>query len=362
MIVVKVGTSTLTDKSGSLDTKSVRDIAKQVVQLVKESKRKVIIVSSGAVAAGTEYLALEEKPARITELQAAASVGQGLLINVWADALSFYGLKIGQVLLSQQDFIHREQYLNARNTLNKLHEYGVIPLINENDATSVEELRLGDNDILAAMVSTLVNATDLVLVTDTDYLYEERDGERRALKTVKELTPRILALGKGKGSHFASGGMMTKLQAAQIAVNFGVRCSIVNGRKKKSIVDILNGKDAGTVFLPREKVVKGKRAWIAFGRPPKGDIIIDNGAREAILNKGRSLLAAGIKSISGNFQVGDTVNLADEHGVVIAKGLTNYSSLELAKIKGLKTSDISGLFGEDFVEEAIHRDHLVLLV
>lgn len=360
MIVIKIGTSSLTSVAGQLDESAIESLAQQIAAL--KPQHNIIVVSSGAVAAGTEALDMESRPSRIQLLQAAASVGQSLLVNKWGRAFDKYNVKVGQVLLSQQDFIHREQYLNARNTLKQLIELGVVPIINENDATSVEELRLGDNDILAAMVATLVNATHLFLVTDIEYLYEYNGKNKKALKFVEQITPKILALGAGAGSKFASGGMATKLQAAQVAVNFGIECSIVSGQKENVFKDMLDGKDAGTRFKPKEKGVNSRRAWIAFGRPDNGEITVDDGAKEAIVSKGTSLLPAGITGCSGAFQIGDTVKITDLSGRIIAKGLTNYSSVELEKIKGLRSPDIQELYGDDFSEEAIHRDCLVLLV
>lgn len=360
MIIIKIGTSSLTSDTGKLDETAFHGLASQLATL-KETQN-IIIVTSGAVAAGTEALGMESRPAQIQLLQAAASVGQSLLVNKWAKAFEWFGIKVGQVLLSQQDFIHREQYLNARNTLNQLLELGVIPLINENDATSVEELRLGDNDILAAMVATLVNANHLFLVTDTDYLYKFENDTKIPIKYIEEITPEILALGTGAGSKFASGGMATKLQAAQVAVNFGIDCSIVSGTKQGVFAQVLAGEEAGTRFKARKKVVDSRKAWIAFGRPDKGEIVVDDGAKEALILKGRSLLPAGITGCNGNFQIGDTVRITDLSGRIIAKGLTNYSVTELEKIKGLRSKDIQEIHGEDFSEEAIHRDCLVLLV
>lgn len=360
MIVIKIGTSSLTTPSGKLDENAIQDLAGQIAELKEE--HNILIVSSGAVAAGTEALNMDARPVQIQLLQAAASVGQSLLVNKWAQSFEWFGIKVGQVLLSQQDFIHREQYLNARNTLNQLVELGVIPVINENDATSVEELRLGDNDILAAMVATLVDAKHLLLVTDTDYLYRYENDKKTAIKYIEEITPEILALGTGAGSEFASGGMASKLQAAQVAVNFGIKCSIVSGTKRGVFKRVIAGEDAGTRFKAREKVVNSRKAWIAFGRPDKGEVIIDNGAKEALLVNGGSLLPAGITGCSGSFQIGDTVKIIDLSGRIIAKGLANYSLTELDKIKGLRSKDIQEIYGEEFSEEAIHRDCLVLLV
>lgn len=359
-IVVKVGTSSITDASGKLDEEQIKNIAAQLALVLKD-KVEIVVVSSGAIAAGIDNIGFAKRPTEISELQAAASVGQNLLVNMWGNSFNLHGITVGQVLLTQNDFIHREQYLNARNALNKLLELKIVPVINENDATSVEEIRLGDNDVLAAMLSTLIEADLLLMITDTAFLYKEINGEKEIIEVVEKMTPEIMALGGGTGSKFASGGMATKLQAANIATNFGISCGIADGRQENSIEKFIRGESVGTVFKPKERKVKGRRAWIAFGRLSKGQLTIDDGAMNALVNQGRSLLAAGIVGVEGAFHLGDTVDIADANGHVLAKGLTNYSNAEVERIKGLKTVDISQLYGEDFSEEVIHRDSLVLL-
>lgn len=356
-IVIKVGTSTIADRGGHIDTGQISRLADQISQ-IKEKGLIPVLVSSGAIAVGIKEMSLTRRPASVAGLQALASIGQGKLIEKWQKEFEDHGVKIAQVLLTQYDFIHREQYLNARSAMDKLIEFGVVPIINENDITCVEEIRLGDNDILAAMVATLIDADMLIIATDISYLLDENNNP---VEVVDDVTTDIIALGKGKGSELASGGMVTKLQAARIVTNSGITCKIIDGRSSSSLTDAINDKRTGTIFLPRKKKVTGRKAWIAFGRLSKGEIVVDSGARDALIEKGRSLLPAGIVNISGNFQIGDTVDIIDESGKIVGKGLTNYDSDEISKIKGMRTADISELYGDDFSEEVIHRDQLVVL-
>lgn len=329
-----------------------------------EKGYQVIIVSSGAIAAGVEGLGLKSRPKTIPELQAAASVGQGMLLDEYATIFGSYGLKVGQVLLTQYDVTHRQQYLNARNALKTLLKLGIVPIVNENDATAVDEIKFGDNDTLAALVANLVGADILILLSDIDGLYTcdpKKQGEACLIGEVGEITTEIEGLAGGTGTSFGSGGMVTKLQAARIAIFAQVGMIIANGRKENILIDIMAGKRVGTFFVPRKKKLSGHKLWIAFGKAAAGSVVVDNGAVNALISSGKSLLPAGVVSSEGSFQEGDAINVKDLKGQVFAKGIVNFSSEEVEKIKGLKTSEVLEKYPDTMNEEVIHRDCLVIL-
>ena len=311
-----------------------------------------------------EQLGLPGRPTSIPELQAAASVGQGLLIQNYANLFKKHGLSVGQVLLTQHDTTHRQQYLNARNTLQKLLELGVVPIINENDTTAVDEIKFGDNDTLAALVSSLIEADLLVILTDTEGLYTtdpRLGGEARLISEVQEITPEIEAIGGGVGTDLASGGMFTKIQAAKVATFAQVGVVVVNGRTPNILLKVAEGEEVGTFFSPRAKGIDSRKRWIAFGRVSRGRIVVDEGAKEALCERGKSLLPAGVVACEGNFEFGDAVDIAGSDGRAFARGLTNYGCTELEKIMGLRSEEVGRVMGEDYSEEVVHRDCMVIL-
>ncbi len=311
-----------------------------------------------------EQLGLNKRPKAMPELQAAASIGQGLLIQNYATLFGAHGIKVGQILLTQHDITHRQQYLNARNTIKKLLELRTIPIINENDSTAVDEIKFGDNDTLAALVSSLINADLLIMLTDTEGLFttDPRRGEElKLISKVEEITPEIEALGGGVGSKIASGGMLTKIQAAKVATFAQVGVVIANGRSEEILSKILRGDKVGTFFMPRAKGIDSRKRWIAFGRTPRGKIIVDTGAKEALQKRGKSLLPAGVTDCEGDFEYGDAVDIVGIDGAVFARGLTNYGCSELRRIKGCKSDEVCRLIGEDYSEEVVHRDCMVIL-
>jgi len=336
----------------------------QVAQL-RTGGYQVVIVSSGAIAAGIEALGLESRPTNIPELQAAASVGQGLLLHEYSTLFSTHGLKVGQVLLTQYDVTHRQQYLNSQNALKTLLRLGIVPVINENDATAVDEIKFGDNDTLAALVANLVKAGLLILLSDIEGLYtgDPRNNvcEAALIETVDDITSDIESLAGGAGSCFGSGGMVTKIQAARIAVFAQVGMIIANGRRENVLVDVMDAKNVGTFFAPRKKKLSAHKLWIAFGKVSTGSIIVDDGAANALVSGGKSLLPAGVVGNEGKFQAGDAVDIKDLRGSVFAKGITNYSFDEVGQIKGLKSSAVLEKFTESVSEEVVHRDCLVIL-
>jgi glutamate 5-kinase len=362
-IVVKVGTYTLSDPSGCLDREHMRGLVVQLASL-KEEGLEVILVSSGAIAAGVEMLGLRERPQDIPSLQAASSVGQGLLLHLYTSFFAERGILVGQVLFTQYDFAHRQQYLNARNTFRRLLEQGVVPLVNENDTVAVEEIRFGDNDRLAALVAVLTEADLLVMLSDIQGLYTadpKRDAQAEIIHEVERITPELLKIaGQAKEEH-SSGGMAAKLEAARIATTSGIAAVVAPGREQAVLARILKGERLGTLFHAGEKRLRGQKHWIAFGTRPCGTIIIDSGAREALLHGGKSLLPAGVVGCSGNFACGDAVEVIDEEGRKIAQGLCGLSAAELEEVKGLRTDEAARRLGDEGCEEVIHRDYMVIM-
>jgi glutamate 5-kinase len=325
---------------------------------------ELILVTSGAIAAGVEKLGFSRRPKAIPELQAAASVGQGLLMQEYARLFSAFGLGVGQVLLTQSDFSYRQQYLNARNTLEKLLELQIVPIVNENDTTAVDEIRLGDNDTLAALVANLISADLLIILSDTEGLCtaDPRSVDKVSLiKEVKEITPEVERAAGGVGTKFGSGGMVTKVQAAKIVTCARIAMVIAHGRHPNVLLEIINGHSVGTFFWPKAKKLDSRKLWIAFGRIATGKVVVDEGAKEALIKGKKSLLPAGVVDCSGHFKVGDAVDIADKRGYVFAKGLTNFSVEEVRQIMGLKTKEVSKILPDAVSEEVVHRDCLVIL-
>ncbi|MDI6799350.1 MAG: glutamate 5-kinase [Actinomycetota bacterium] len=361
-IVVKVGSSLITAASGRLDDAKLEKLVAQTAKVRKHGDF-IIIVTSGAIAAGMESLGIDKRPKDIPSLQAAASVGQGLLIERYSNLFDKYGVRVGQVLVTQFDTTHRQQYLNTRNTLNKLFELGVVPIVNENDTTAVDEIKFGENDTLAALVASLVGADLLILLSDIKGLCTtdpNLDENAEMICVVEEITDEIEALAGGAGSKFGSGGMITKIRAAKIATMSGVSMVIADGMREDVIVDAVAGREVGTLFKPSKKRLSARKLWIAFGKASKGVVVVDAGAKKAVIEGRKSLLPAGILSYTGKFSVGDAVDVADEEAKVFAKGLTNYASEEMDKIKGLRGREALGEISEGASDELIHRDCLVV--
>lgn len=361
-LVIKIGTSVLSTASGRIDDKRMRNITDQVAALTKKG-HEVLLVSSGAIAAGVERLNMESRPKEIPALQAAAAVGQGLLFEKYVSLFMRNNLAVGQVLLTQYDTTHRQQYLNAKNALNELLKMGVVPIINENDTTAVDEIRFGDNDTLAALVAVLIDADLLIILSDIDRLYTSdprKDTYAKAIRVVDEITPEIEAMAAGIGSRFGSGGMVTKIGAARIVTAAKIGMIIADGRQENVLQKILK-QQTGTYFKPAKKKISSRKIWIGYGRTPSGIIYVDDGAMKALMEFGGSLLPAGITDVEGNFNAGDAVSVADQRRVVFARGLTNYSADELKEIRGKRSSEISRVEAGEVAEEVIHRDCLVLL-
>ncbi|PLZ32334.1 glutamate 5-kinase, partial [Fischerella thermalis WC542] len=364
-IVVKIGTSSLTQpETGQLAISTIAILAETLSHLRRQG-HQVILVSSGAVGVGCARLGLTERPKAIALKQAVAAVGQGRLIRVYDDLFTTLQQPIAQVLLTRSDLVERSRYLNIYNTFKELLELGVIPVVNENDTVAVEELKFGDNDTLSALVASLVHADWLFLLTDVDRLYSADprfvpDAQPIALvSSIKELEELQVQTGT-QGSQWGTGGMVTKISAARIATAAGVRTVITEGKCPQNIEKILQGEPIGTHFEPHLEPTSARKRWIAYGLVPSGKLYLDEGAVVAISQAGKSLLAAGITALAGEFDAQDAVLLCDSKGNEIARGIVNYSKAELQQICGRHSSEIPVILGYEGAETVVHRDNLVL--
>jgi len=360
-VVVKIGSTVLTGRTG-VNARRVSAIATELAWLMSKGV-EVIVVTSGAVASGMGRLGLTEKPKAIELKQATAAVGQSALMRIYERSLAKHGIAVGQMLLTSADLSDRRRFLNARNTLSKLIEYRVIPVINENDTVSVEELKFSDNDNLAALVTNLSGADTLVVLSDVDGLYDSDPGNKdaRIIHEVARITPEIERMAGGSCSVVGTGGMCSKLVAAKKVAAMGAACFIINGTRPANIRALFEGEEVGTFIMPGEARLTSKKHWIAFTMRAKGRVVVDEGAAKAILARGKSLLPSGIKAVEGRFKAGDPVDVCDSSGKVIARGLIHYSSGEVGKIKGVKSADIESVLGYKYCDEVIHRDDLVVM-
>ncbi len=362
-LVVKVGSGLIASPEAGLDAARIGQLADAVAGVVAGG-REVVLVSSGAVAAGMFRLGFTERPRSIPEKQAAAAVGQSALMWHYEQAFARHGLKVAQVLLTQDDISHRARYLNARNTLLTLLGFGVLPVVNENDTVAVEEIKVGDNDNLAALAAHLVDADLLVLLTDVDGLYTgdpRLDPDARKIEVVEVLTEEIQRLAQDVRGTVSIGGMSTKLQAAQKAMASGISMVIASGHEARILQRLLRGEPVGTIFVPKADRLGARKRWLAFAVPPQGRLTVDAGAKRALTERGKSLLPSGVVEVEGDFQAGEVVVLATPDGKEFARGLTNYDAEELRRIRGAKTAAIEGILGYKRLDEVIHRDNLAVL-
>ncbi|MCC6731296.1 MAG: glutamate 5-kinase [Chthonomonadales bacterium] len=364
-VVVKVGTSTLVDAEGRLDRAFIDDLAAQMAQL-RAVSCEGILVSSGAIGAGRERLGGPGRagdPGDLPFRQAAAAVGQVVLMEAYARAFAARGCTAAQVLLTREDASSRLRFLNARNTFRALLTLGAVPVVNENDTVAVDEIRFGDNDTLAALVAVVVEADTLVMLSDVDGLHPRReDGtlEERPLAEVARIDAEIEAAACGPGTALGTGGMRTKLEAARIASGAGIRTVIAAGRRPSVLAEIAAGHNPGTTFAPSAARLRGRRRWIAAGVRPRGCVVVNAGAARALRSERFSLLAVGVTDVQGEFGGGDLVEVRDEAGRRLARGLTNYSAAEIRGIRGLRSDAIAAALGYHSYDEVIHRDNLVL--
>jgi len=358
-VVVKVGTKVLSDARDRLDARRLAAICAQVHRL-RSRGLTVVVVSSGAIGAGMAELGMKKRPSTLPQLQAAAAVGQSHLMAAYDRNFRKHGYRAGQVLLTREIVNDRQRYLNTRNALHAILELGAVPVINENDTISVEEIDVtfGDNDFLAAMVTNLLRADLLVLLSMVDGL-ETPSGE--VVDIVASSDKTVKAFARVEKTRLGKGGMGTKLEAADIARSSGEMVVIANGRRKDVLVDILDGKPVGTLLLPRERKLSSRARWIGFGARPAGTLVIDDGARKALCERGKSLLPSGVVRVEGTFDKGSIVNIVDRKKHTLARGLVNYTSDEATVIAGHKSGEIKGLLGGCPYTEVVHRDNLVLL-
>ena len=360
-VVVKIGSNILT-LDQSLNLSVIESISHDICRLIAKG-RQVILVSSGAMAAGMRKLRLARRPEAIPARQAIAAVGQAGLMLAYENAFARDDMKVAQILLTAEDMTSRKRYLNARNTLNTLLEWGVVPIINENDTVMVDEIKFGDNDNLAAVIALLMDSDLLVNLTDIDGLY---DKDPRVHPDA-HLLSRIETIGKSIERYASdipgargTGGMLTKVKAARKVTAAGIPMVITNGAQPDILERLFQGERLGTFFVPRQERLSSRKCWLAFSLKPKGAIVVDDGARNAIQGSGKSLLPSGIVHVTGEFGVGDPVQFLDTGGTVLGNGLVNYAAGDIRKIKGLKTGQIAACLGEKPYDEVIHRDNLVL--
>jgi len=362
-VVIKIGSSVLTDAMVNINYNAFAGIVDQVAK-IKAMGIEPVIVSSGAIAIGVQKLGLKQRPQSIPLKQAAAAVGQAGLMEIYERFFKEKNLKVAQVLLTNLILKERQFFLNARNTLFTLLDLGVIPIINENDSVVVDEIKLGDNDTLATITTNLVEADLLIILTNQDGLLDSDpkiNPEARVIPLVKKIDKKIESLAGSSKSPQGVGGMGTKIVAAKNATTYGVPVVIANGRVYGTLEGVFRGEEIGTLFLPQSSKIKSRKYWIAFTLKPKGKLRVDEGAEEAILQRGKSLLAIGITEVEGDFQFGDSVSIVNQKGKEIARGLVNYSSGELKKIKGVATKEIEKILGYKHYDEIIHRDDMVIL-
>ena len=360
-IVVKVGSNVLTAENG-LNLKSIRSISRQICELLADGL-EVILVSSGAMASGIRKVGLSRRPDEIPKRQAVSAVGQAGLIMAYEKAFTTYNKKVAQILLTNEDLANRQRYLNARNTLNTLLAWLIVPIINENDTVMTEEIQFGDNDMLAASITLLMDADILINLTDIDGLYNKdprAHSDAELLTVVSRIDRHIETIASSIPGALGSGGMQSKIKAAKRLNTAGVPMIIANGLKPGMLKKLFTGKDHGTFFIPRSEKLASRKRWIGFNLKPQGAVVLDGGAVAAILHRGKSLLSSGIVEVQGEFSVGAAVEFCSATGEVLGIGLANYSAADIRKIKGLKSNQITKRLGAKPFDEVIHRDNLVI--
>ena len=363
-IVVKVGTSTITYPTGKMNLGRMEKLVRELTDLANQG-REIVLVTSGAIAVGMDRMGKKKRPRSIPQRQALAAVGQGALMHAYGSLFAAYGRMAGQVLLTKENSRRHHQYTNSRNALKAMLAMGVLPVVNENDAVAVDEVKIGDNDTLSATVATLVDADVLIILSDVDGLYTANpatDKKARLIPEVREITPDIEKLAGGAGSAAGTGGMRTKIEAAKIATRSGVTMVVASGEEDGVIRTVLNGEAVGTLFPAREEHLKARKSWLAFGRNIAGDLVVDDGCAKAMLTGGKSLLAAGLVSVEGEFAAKNTVRVLTQEGREIARGIVNYDAVSLRRIAGRHTDEIAAILAAPVFSEVIHRDNMVLMV
>ncbi|BAZ44599.1 glutamate 5-kinase [Chondrocystis sp. NIES-4102] len=362
-IVVKIGTSSLTQATGQIAIATIASLVETLSYLRLQGHR-VVLVTSGAVGIGCARLNLAERPRKMALKQAVAAVGQGRLMRIYDDLFSNLQQAIAQVLLTRRELVERATYVNASNTFKELLNLGVIPIVNENDTIAIDELKFGDNDTLSALVASLVQADWLFLLTDVDRMYSadpKTDPDAQPIKLVSSAEFDRLQVNAGSsGSQWGTGGMATKLAAARIATSTGVRTVITQGKQPQNIIKILQGEDIGTQFEAQPQTDNARKRWISYGLIPMGKLYLDSGAVKALSHQGTSLLPAGIIALEGEFSASDAVQLCNQDGVELGRGLVNYNSSEIKRIKGHHSNEIATILGYDGADTVVHRNNLVM--
>ena len=365
-VVVKVGTSSITkhDSDGFDLNRPQIDALVEDIAAIKQAGYEVLLVSSGAIGAGLGRLGFTHRPRKMALLQAAAATGQSRLMYAYERRFRLHHQYVAQVLLTQEDIGDRERYKNASQTLQTLLKHGIIPIINENDTICVNEIRVGDNDTLSALVTNLAQAQLLVILSDVDGLYTadpHRDHQAQLISVVPRITSELWSIAGKAGSELGIGGMGTKLKAAKIVTGAGEMMVMARSGEPRVLQRILKGENLGTLFLSKGPRLSGRKRWIAFGLQPRGKVVVDAGAEEALIRYGRSLLATGIVSVEGDFSFGDAIRCVNEQNHEFARGLTNYDSIRLRRIAGKHSSEIRSILDQEYYDEVIHRDNLVIL-
>ena len=360
-VLIKIGSAVLTGDNG-LDLHIIEQLVEEMVELKKRGCQ-IVIVTSGAIASGKHRMGLTGHLKSMPQKQAAAAIGQGRLMRVYSNAFGKYGLYVAQILLTMSDLTDRKRFLNIRNTLTTLMDWGVIPIINENDTVAVDEIKFGDNDHLAAMMANITETHLLINLTNTEGLYDHnpnRSKKAKVIPLVREISEVIEQAATDETSDVGSGGMRSKVMAAKKVTAFGIPYIIAPGKEPGILRDLFAGKERGTLFLPMKDHLNSRKYWIAFTLRSRGKLTLDDGAKKALIEEGKSLLPSGIIAVEGDFHVGDPVLCLDTAGKILAKGLTNYGTEEIGKIMGLKTSKIQQVLGYKDYDEVIHRDNMAV--
>lgn len=365
-IVIKIGSSTITDDKSNINQQFISNLA-NVIHELKKKVPNVVIVSSGSVSVGFKSLGFVERPTDIIDKQACAAVGQTRLVWYYERELQQFGINTGQILITKDDFSNRRRYLNARYSIRRLLELGVVPIINENDSVVVDELKyiesFGDNDNLSALVAGLINADLLMILSDVDGLYNMnplQHDDAVLMDEIKFINEDLLSMAGESVSGVGTGGMKSKIVAAKKAMDSGCYVGIINGQYPENIINFIEGEQVGTYFSHAEDPINRRKLWIAHAAIPKGDLILDKGAVNALVNHKKSLLPSGIQSSTGKFSIGDIVRIVDQDGAEIARGKIRYSIQDMKKIQGKKTSEIFDILGFKYSDEIVHRDDMVM--
>ena len=363
-LIIKIGSSSLCDDNGNIDREKILNLIQQIAY-IKRRGINITLVSSGAINAGVHIMNLKTRPTTIPQKQALAAIGQASLMQIYEDMFSLFKLKCAQILLNHDDFDDRKRLLNLNNAIQAIIDYDVVPIINENDTLAVEEIKVGDNDTLASMIVPAVNGDLVIIVSDIDGLYDDNphlNKNAKLISNVNGITREIENMAKDASSKVGTGGMITKIKAAKICNEFGCDLAIVNGNRPNVLIDLLDGQEVGTYFdSSKVRHLSSRQHWIMYRSMPKGKIIIDNGAKQALVNKRTSLLPKGIIDVTGNFLMSQIVDIVDQQNNLLARGMTNYSSDEIKLIKRLNTSEIENVLHYKDYDEVVHANNLVLV-